>query len=102
MGYMVNLSLQGREALVVGGGEIAWRKVQDLLAAKANVTVVAPEFCDGIAALAAMGSIGIRHRAYESGDMGNAFVVIAATDDHAVNTLVSSDARARNALVNVV
>ncbi len=99
---MVNLSLQGREALVVGGGEIAWRKAQDLLAARATVTVVAPRLCQGMTALAAEGSIRVHHRPYESGDIGSAFVVIAATDDNAVNTQVFHDASARNALVNVV
>jgi precorrin-2 dehydrogenase / sirohydrochlorin ferrochelatase len=102
MGYMVNLSLQGREALVVGGGEIAWRKAQDLLAAKATVTVVAPQLCTGMTALAAEGSIRVHQRPYESSDIGGAFVVIAATDDNAVNTQVFHDASARNALVNVV
>jgi len=43
MSYLVNLALEGRAAvLVIGGGEVAARKVQDLLAAKANVTVIAP------------------------------------------------------------
>jgi siroheme synthase-like protein len=52
MSYLVNVALEGRAALVVGGGEVAARKVQNLLAAKANVTVVAPQLCDGIVALA--------------------------------------------------
>jgi siroheme synthase-like protein len=102
MGYMVNLSLQGREALVVGGGEIAWRKAQDLLAAKATVTVVAPQVCAELIALAAAGTVRLHQRPYRSGDIGRAFVVIAATDDTTVNTQVFNDATACNALVNVV
>ena len=46
MSYLVNLALEGRAAVVIGGGEVAARKVQDLLAAKANVTVIAPQLCD--------------------------------------------------------
>src|SRR5580658_3830395 len=102
MGYIVNLSLQGRGALVVGGGEIAHRKVLDLLAAQARVTVVAPHLCQSIVALAAEERIRVHPRRYQSDDIRDSFVVIAATDDTAVNTEVSRDATARNVLVNVV
>jgi len=102
MGYMVNLSLKGRAALVVGGGEVARRKVLDLLAAKANVTVVAPRACEGIVTLAEQGRIRAHWRPYRADDIGDAFVAIAATDDNDVNVAVSRDATARNVLVNVV
>lgn len=102
MGYMVNLSLKGREALVVGGGEIARRKVEDLLAAEARVTVVAPQICQGIAALAEQERIRAHRRPYRADDIGDAFVAIAATDDEDLNVIVSRDATARNILVNVV
>jgi siroheme synthase-like protein len=100
MGYMVNLVVEGREALIVGGGEIASRKVEDLLAAKARVTLVAPGVCEKIEALA--DRIQLHRRPYEPGDIGDAFVVIAATDDEALNAAVSRDCAARNVLVNVV
>jgi siroheme synthase-like protein len=102
MGYMVNLSLRGRAALVVGGGEIARRKVLDLLAAQASVTVVAPRACAGIVELAEQGRIRAHWRPYRAEDIGDAFVAIAATDDNDVNVAVSRDATARNVLVNVV
>jgi precorrin-2 dehydrogenase/sirohydrochlorin ferrochelatase len=100
MGYLVNLTVEGREALVVGGGEIAARKVEDLLAAKARVTVVAPRIGEKIAALA--DRVPIHRRPYESGDIGDSFVVIAATDDEDLNAQVSRDCAARHVLVNVV
>lgn len=100
MGYMVNLTIEGRSALVVGGGEIASRKVEDLLAAKARVTVVAPDINGKIAALASQ--ITIQQRAYEPGDIGDAFVVIAATDDEELNAVIFRDCQARKVLVNVV
>jgi precorrin-2 dehydrogenase/sirohydrochlorin ferrochelatase len=100
MGYIVNLVVEGREVLIVGGGEIAGRKVEDLLAAKARVTLVAPRVCEKIEALAER--IQLHRRPYEPGDIGNAFVVIAATDDEALNAAVSRDCAARNVLVNVV
>ena len=102
MGYMVNLSLKGRAALVVGAGEVARRKVLDLLAANASVTVVAPRACEGMVALVEQGRIRAHFRPYQAEDIGDAFVVVAATDDNDVNVTVSRDATARNVLVNVV
>jgi precorrin-2 dehydrogenase/sirohydrochlorin ferrochelatase len=98
----VNLALEGRAAVVVGGGEVAARKVQDLLAAKANVTVIAPQLCDGIVALANEKRIVAHGRPYRTGDLAGAFVALAATDDEDLNARISSDAAAMNVLVNVV
>jgi precorrin-2 dehydrogenase/sirohydrochlorin ferrochelatase len=102
MGYMVNLSLARRAALVVGGGEVAGRKIQDLLAAGASVTVVAPRACEQIVALAEEKRIRAHWRQYRTDDLGDAFVVIAATDDEDANALVARDAMVRNVLINVV
>ena len=102
MGYMVNLSLDGRAVLVVGGGEIARRKVEDLLKARARVTVVAPQLCEGIVALAEEERVQVHARPYQAGDIGGAFVVIAATDDEELNAAIFKDATGRNVLVNVV
>jgi precorrin-2 dehydrogenase/sirohydrochlorin ferrochelatase len=102
MGYMVNLVLEGKAAVVVGGGMLAERKVESLLAAKANVTVVAPQVCDRIAELARENRVGLHARPYRTEDLEGAFVVIAATGDEAVNARVAQDAQTRNALVNVV
>jgi len=102
MSYLVNLALEGRAAVVVGGGEVAGRKVQDLLAAKAQVTVIAPQLCDGIVALADERLVVAHGRPYRTGDLAGAFVAIAATDDEGINARVAADAAARNVLVNVV
>jgi precorrin-2 dehydrogenase/sirohydrochlorin ferrochelatase len=102
MSYMVNLSLEGRAALVVGGGAIASRKAEDLLQAKAVVTVVAPEIGEEMVALVVQDRVRVFVRPYRSTDIGNSFVVIAATDSQEVNTAVFTDATARNVLVNVV
>ena len=102
MSYLVNLALEGRAAVVVGGGEVAGRKVQDLLAAKAQVTVIAPQLCDGIVALADERLVVAHGRSYRTGDLAGAFVAIAATDDEGINARVAADAAARNVLVNVV
>jgi precorrin-2 dehydrogenase/sirohydrochlorin ferrochelatase len=102
MSYLVNLALEGRSAVVVGGGEVAARKVQDLLAAKANITVIAPHLCGRIVALADEKRMVAHGRPYRTGDLAGAFVAIAATDDEALNARVAADAAAINVLVNVV
>jgi precorrin-2 dehydrogenase/sirohydrochlorin ferrochelatase len=102
MSYLVNLALEGRAAVVIGGGEVAARKVQDLLAAKANVTVIAPGLCGQIVALAGEKRIVAHGRPYRTGDLAGAFVAIAATDDEDLNARISGDAAAINVPVNVV
>jgi precorrin-2 dehydrogenase len=102
MGYMVNLVLEGKAALVVGGGVVASRKVEGLLVAKASVTVVAPRFCERIAELARENRVGLYSRPYRTEDLDGVSVVIAATGDEAVNAQVAQDASARNVPVNVV
>lgn len=100
--YVACLRLQGRECLVVGGGDVGLEKVEGLLSCDGAVTVVAPELCDDLAALAAEGSIRHIARAYEPGDLDGKFLAIAATDDTDVNIAVYDDAERRAMLVNVV
>jgi precorrin-2 dehydrogenase/sirohydrochlorin ferrochelatase len=102
MSYLVNLVLDGRPVMVVGGGAVAVRKVHDLLAAGACVTVVAPGACEQIQALAAAGRVQFNRRAYATGDLEGAFLVVAATGEEVVNARVAEDAGALGILVNVV
>lgn len=102
MSFLVNLALEGRSALVVGAGPVAARKVQDLLAGGASVTVVAPKVCADLERLAQAGSIRLLRRPYEAADVQAMFVVVAATDDEELNATVSRHAQARGILVNVV
>jgi len=100
MGYIVNLAIAGQPALVVGAGNVASRKVQDLLEAGAEVTVVAPVICPEIQALA--GRVRLLCRAYSTRDIQGVILVIAATDDEALNARISHEARSAGVLVNVV
>lgn len=100
--YPIAIDLTGKRALVVGGGEVALRKVEALLESGARVTVVAPEVAPEIERLAESGKIVLRRRNYEAGDLADAVLAIAATDDREVNLRVSEDARGANVLVNVV
>jgi precorrin-2 dehydrogenase / sirohydrochlorin ferrochelatase len=102
MSYMVNLVVEGKSAVVIGGGEVAARKVQDLVAAQASVTVIALHPGDPIQALAKAGRIALHLRPYAADDMAGAFIAIAATDDEDVNRRVAADAARLNVLVNVV
>ncbi len=101
--YIACLRLTGRRGLVVGGGEIALEKVEGLLAAGANVTVVAPELHAELASLAASGDITWHERTYSGpADLDGCLIAIAATDDTDVNIAVFNDAEARAMLVNIV
>ncbi len=102
MGYMVNLVLEGKAALVVGGGAVASRKVEGLLAAKAKVTVVASRACERIAEQAREKRVVLHSRPYRTQDLEGVSVVIAATGDEVVNARVAQDAAERNVPANVV
>jgi len=89
------LKMRGRHALVVGGGAVAARKVEWLRRAGARVTVVAAHAVDGLHDLAREGAIGLRLRAFAPGDIAGCVLVVAATDDAALNRrihLLASDA----------
>jgi siroheme synthase-like protein len=100
--YPMMLNLQGRRCLVVGGGVVAARKVNDLRRCGAEVRVVAPVVTAALRRLADRGVIAWAERAYRARDLDGAFVAIAATDDPAVNRRVSEQAQRRGILVNVV
>jgi len=100
--YPIFLNLQERRCLVVGGGEVALRKVQSLFKNGARVTVVAPTATEFLRRMASKGEIALSLRKYRESDLEGAFMVIAATSDRKVNSAVSMDARRRGVLVNVV
>lgn len=100
--YPVFLNISGRRCIVVGGGQVALRKVRTLLEHGANITVISPEFCPELNQLAENGEIEARQQGYREGDLAGAFVVIAATDDGAINQQVVREARETGALINVV
>lgn len=100
--YPVFLNIRGRTCLVVGGGEVAERKVQLLVKRGARVRVVSPHVNEGIKSLVAQGNVELVTRTFKPGDLEGAFLAIAATDDTGVNHQVAVEAERRNTLVNVV
>jgi precorrin-2 dehydrogenase/sirohydrochlorin ferrochelatase len=95
--YPVNLVLDGRRCLVVGGGKIALRKVEGLLECGASVTVVAPRV-DG--ELRRLPGVTVVERPWDPGDMDGMWLVIAATDDPSVNRAVFDEGQRSGVWVN--
>jgi uroporphyrin-III C-methyltransferase len=90
--YPVGLRLLDRRVVVVGGGQVAHRRVAGLLEARARVTVVSPEVTPALEALVKPGSLTWVRRRYEPGDLAGAWYAVAATDDPAVNAAVAEEA----------
>lgn len=97
--YPIFLNIQDKKCVVVGGGNVAWRKVCSLQEAGARVTVVSPEFCPELEKETGIERI---QQKYDAGLLKGAALVIASTDDGEVNKKVYNDALERGILVNVV
>ncbi len=101
--YIACLKLKGRNAVVVGGGDIGLEKVEGLLLCDADVTLIAPDALPALQEYADEGSISWERREYAgAADLEGVFLVIAATNQSEVNIRVSEDGEARSMLVNVV
>lgn len=100
--YPIHLNVFDRKCIVIGGGEVALRKVQILLEYGAEVDVISPELAPELIKLAQENQISTFTREYRNGDLKKAFVVIAATDSDEINRQVAAEARRRSILINVV
>lgn len=100
--YPISLNLSGKRCVVVGGGQVALRKVRTLLECGAQVDIISPSFCPELEELAESQQIHVLSKHYQSGDLKHAFLVIAATDSHDVNQQVAKEAQNQAMLVNVV
>lgn len=101
--YPVMLDGSAVSALVVGGGTVASRKATALVEAGARVHVVAPRVEPALEQLAAgSGTLRLTKAAYASDHIGDALLIVAATDDSPLNARIAADARSRGRLVNVV
>lgn len=102
MDYLpISLDIKTQHCLVVGGGEIAGRKVDVLLRAGAQVKVVSPTLTQALVELNAAGKIQHHSAEFQESDLTGMLLVIAATDNAAINQQVSDLARERAMLVNV-
>ncbi len=96
------LKLEGRPALLVGAGTVALDKIGSLLKTGVRLRVIAPHARQEIRQLAAEGKLQWLQRPFDPADMDGNFIVIAATDDPAVNAAVYREALERNILCNSV
>ncbi len=103
MDYLpIFINIRQRKCIVIGGGAVAARKISLLRKAGADVHVISPVLCDELALLAEKGVITHLAREFQNDDLDDCALVIAATDDRAVNENISQLANARNLPVNVV
>ncbi len=100
--YPVYLNLEDKRCLVVGGGEVAQRKVLTLLESSARVVVISPRLTPKLLELVNNRQITWFERGYREGDMKDSFMVIAATDERKLNERLAAEANEHNILMNIV
>jgi uroporphyrin-III C-methyltransferase/precorrin-2 dehydrogenase/sirohydrochlorin ferrochelatase len=93
--YPVGLRLTGRRVVVLGGGTVARRRLPALLAAGADVLLIAPEVTPSVQAMAEAGELSWERRGYRSGDLDGAWYALISTDDPQVNAAASAEAEQR-------
>lgn len=98
--YPAFVDVRGRTCVVVGGGDVAARRVDRLLASGAAVLVISPRVTAGLAGLGRRGSVTLVEREYREGDLEGAFMAFAATGDRAVNRRVAAEAAEHGILFN--
>lgn len=102
--YPIFLDVEGRHAIVIGGGAVAERKVTGLLNAGARVTVISPTLTRKLGRWATSGRIAARVRPYKRGDLGRgkalADLAFAVTDNPAINQAVAAEAMRKRVWIN--
>lgn len=100
--FPIFLDLKNRRCLLVGGGDIATRKGRLLSKAGARLRIVAPEISAELRELAAQNNGEIFEREYQTDDLNDCVIAIAATDNESLNEIISRAAQIKNLPVNVV
>jgi uroporphyrin-III C-methyltransferase / precorrin-2 dehydrogenase / sirohydrochlorin ferrochelatase len=93
--YLAGLRLDGRRVVVVGGGTVAQRRLHRLLAAGADVEVIAPEVTPAVEGMATARELRWTARPYSEGDLDGAWYALACTDLPEVNAAVGAEAQRR-------
>ena len=99
--YPVNLNITGRLCVVIGGGQVAKRKICGILAGNGRVRLVGPDAEPTLQILASQRAIEWRRKPYDRDDLAGAFLVFAATGNPEVQATIVRDARKSSLLVNV-
>ncbi|MGW0557151.1 uroporphyrinogen-III C-methyltransferase [Streptomyces sp. NPDC002926] len=90
--YPVGLRLSGRRVVVIGGGQVAQRRLPALIAAGADIVLVSPSATPSVEAMADAGEIRWIKRAYEDGDLADTWYALVATSDADANNAASAEA----------
>jgi len=98
--YPVNLNITDKLCLVVGGGAVALRKTESLLAGRAKIRVISPEIHDELLVLAEDNRIEWIERGFVEGDLQGALLVFAATNNPDIQELICREAAKHSVLVN--
>ncbi|WP_333768540.1 uroporphyrinogen-III C-methyltransferase [Streptomyces sp. IBSBF 2435] len=93
--YPVGLRLAGRRVVVIGGGQVAQRRLPALVAAGADIVVVSPSATASVEAMADAGELRWERRGYRPGDLAQAWYALVATTDPAANASASAEAEER-------
>ena len=96
------INIRKKPCIVIGGGDIALRKINLLLKAKAKVDCLSPSFSRGIKNLSKDGHITLINKSFDQTDIKDYSIIIAATDDSSVNSSISAIAQVKKIPVNVV
>jgi precorrin-2 dehydrogenase/sirohydrochlorin ferrochelatase len=100
--YPAYLDIKGKRCLVIGGGEVAERKVNSLLKCGAEVSIVSPDLTRRLKELNSKGKIKFLKGKFKEKYLKDIFLVIGATDNSNVNFKVYESANKKNILVNIV
>jgi siroheme synthase-like protein len=100
--YPIFLNINGRKCVVIGGGQVALRKVKALLEHGADIWVISPDICPELSDLANSNKLQVSRRDYRTGDLEGSFIALVATSDHDINNKVSEEAKEKKVLVNAV
>ena len=100
--YPICLKLKGVLCLVIGGGNVALRKVKSLIKCQARIIVVSPELCKGFKSPKIRKNFIYKKSVYKKYFLKKAFIIIAATDNKKTNLQIAKDAHKKDVLINVV
>ena len=100
MFFPIYLNLTGKRVIVIGGGEVAERKVASLSGTGAAITVISPDLTPELFSLSKSNAIAWQERSYVRGDCSNAALVLSATNDPAISRAVWEEAMETGVLVN--
>lgn len=93
------MDIKDKLIVIVGGGKVAYRKIEKLLPFEPRIKVVSSEICENISRLE---NVEIERRSFRDSDIDGTFAVIGATDDEALNAHISQLCREKNIMVNIV